>query len=89
MSFAFAPSFSARRVALALAVATAITSAGWLAAPATALGWDAEAFSSTDEQKLVQLTNQTRPTAGLRTLKLDSALRSIARTRSRDMIERH
>src|SRR5262245_44581885 len=78
----------ARRLALVVAFAFGVTSAGWLAVPSTALAWDAGTFSSASEQELVALTNQTRAAAGLRTLKVDAALRSIARSRSKDMIQR-
>ena len=52
------------------------------------LAWDADTFSSASEAKLVSLTNQSRAAAGLRALKVDSTLTSIARWRSKDMIVR-
>ena len=69
-------------------LAFAITSIGLLAAPRPASAWDANAFSSASESKLVSLTNQARAAAGLRSLKVDSKLTSIARSRSKDMIVR-
>ena len=45
--------------------------------------WDAGSFSSSSEKKLASLTNQSRASAGLRALKVDSALVSIARWRRR------
>jgi len=75
-----------RRFAAMLALAFAATSVGILAAPATTLAWDANSFSSASEQQLVSLTNQARASAGLRSLKVDSTLTSIARWRSKDMI---
>src|SRR5207248_3213742 len=52
-------------------------------------GWDANTFSSSSEQQLYALTNQARASAGLRSLKWDSALASLARWRSKDMITRN
>jgi uncharacterized protein YkwD len=69
-----------------LAVAFGLTSVGLLAAPATTLAWDSNTFSSTSEHQLVTLTNQARASAGLRSLRVDSTLTSIARWRSKDMI---
>jgi uncharacterized protein YkwD len=75
-----------RRFAAMLVVAFAATSVGILAVPATTLAWDANSFSSASESQLVSLTNQARASAGLRSLKVDSTLTSIARWRSKDMI---
>ena len=58
------------------------------AAPGLVLAWSADAFSSTDETLLVQLTNNARAAAGLKALKVDSALTSMARWRSKDMSDR-
>ncbi len=77
-----------RRLAGLTAIAVALTSIGMLAAPSAAFGWDANTFSSSSESQLVALTNQARASAGLRSLKVDSALTSIARWRSKDMIDR-
>jgi uncharacterized protein YkwD len=75
-----------RRFATMLAVAFGLTSIGLLAAPRTTLAWDANSFNSTSERQLVSLTNQARASYGLRSLKIDSTLTSIARWRSKDMI---
>ena len=75
-----------RPLALALAVAT--TSMVGLANPDPALGWDSGSYSSASERELVSLTNRSRAAAGLRALKVDSALTSVARWRSKDMIQR-
>ena len=78
-----------RRLAGLLAVAFAVSSVGLLAAPRPADAWSAGSFSSTSEKQLVSLTNRSRAAAGLRALKVDSALTSIARWRSKDMITRN
>ena len=78
-----------RRVAGLLAVAFAVSSVGLLAAPRPADAWSAGSFSSTSEKQLVSLTNRSRAAAGLRALRVDSALTSIARWRSKDMITRN
>ncbi len=76
------------RLALMLAVALVATSAGLLALPGRALGWDDDSFSATAEQQLFALTNQARASAGLPVLSWDSALAGIARWRSQDMATR-
>jgi uncharacterized protein YkwD len=78
-----------RRLAVMTILAFALTSIGLLATPRTTLAWDANTFSSSSEAKLVSLTNQARAAAGLRALKVDSKLTSIARSRSKDMIVRN
>lgn len=70
-----------------LAVVFGLTAAELAAAPAV-LGWDANTFSSTSESQLISLQNQARASGGLSSLKLDTALRTIARWRSQDMVER-
>ena len=77
-----------RRLPLAVATLFAVTSVVTLAAPAATLAWDVNSFSSTSESQLVTLTNRARASAGLRALKVDSTLRSVARWRSKDMIVR-
>ena len=77
-----------RRFATILAVAFAVSAIGLLGLPRTTLAWDSNSFSSASESQLVSLTNQARAAAGLRSLKVDSALTSIARWRSKDMIDR-
>ncbi len=78
-----------RRRLVMVAVAFALTSLGLLALPRTTLAWSVNAFSSSSEQQLVGLTNQARASAGLRSLKVDSTLAAIARSRSKDMIVRN
>jgi len=71
-----------------VAAAFLATTIGVFALPAPVAAWDAGSFSAAAEAELLQLTNQARASAGLRALKLDSALTSIARWRSKDMIAR-
>ncbi len=71
-----------------VAIAFVLSALGLFAAPGRALGWDANSFSSAAESQLVALTNQARTSRGLPALKVDSALTSIARWRSKDMIVR-
>src|SRR6476646_10763412 len=82
------PARRERRLALAVATLFAVTSVVTLAAPVATLAWDTNAYSSTSESDLVTLTNRARANAGLRALKVDSTLRSVARWRSKDMITR-
>ncbi len=56
--------------------------------PVTAFAWGPNAFSSTSEQQLFQLTNQARAAAGRKALHWDSQLASFARARAKDMIVR-
>lgn len=77
-----------RRTASAVALVFAITSVFGLAAPSPATAWSSGTFSAGSENQLVALTNQARAAAGRKALKVDSTLRSIARWRSKDMIER-
>ena len=77
-----------RRTSLLVAFAFALTSVATLAHPAPTLAWDAGAYSSGSEQDLVALTNRSRAAAGLKALKVSSTLTSVARWRSKDMIER-
>jgi uncharacterized protein YkwD len=74
---------------LVLAVAFGLSSVGLLANPASTFGWSSGSFSAASEQQLVALTNQARANAGRRALKVDSALTSIARWRSKDMSARN
>ena len=71
-----------------MAAAFLATTVGVFALPASVAAWDASSFSAVAEAELLQLTNQARASAGLPALKLDSALTSIARWRSKDMIDR-
>jgi uncharacterized protein YkwD len=68
----------------ALAVATVLA----LLLPVTAFAWASNAFSSTSEQQLFQLTNQARAAAGLPALNWDDRLAALARARAQDMIVR-
>ena len=78
-----------RRAPIGVAIAFAVSSVGVLVAPASTFAWGAGSFSSASEQQLVALTNQSRANAGRRALRVDSALTSIARYRSKDMITRN
>ena len=69
---------------LAALIALVVT----FAAPGLVFAWTANSFSSTDEALLVQLTNNARAAAGLKALKVDPALTSMARWRSKDMSDR-
>ncbi len=76
------------RLAAFVAAAFLATTVGVFALPTPVAAWDAGSFSAAAEAELLQLTNQARASAGLRALKLDSTLASIARWRSKDMIVR-
>jgi uncharacterized protein YkwD len=71
-----------------LALTFGLTSIGVLAAPVAVFAWDSGAFSSSSESELVARTNQSRASAGLKSLTVDSALTKFARDRSKDMIVR-
>jgi uncharacterized protein YkwD len=75
-----------RRLALGMALAFAITAIGLLASAGPTYAWDSGSFSSSSERELISLTNQARAAKGLRALRVDSTLTSIARWRSKDMI---
>jgi uncharacterized protein YkwD len=72
-----------RRLAVLLALAVTLVT------PTLVFAWDADSFSAADEALLVQLTNQARAAAGLGALRVDSTLASVARWRSKDMVERN
>jgi uncharacterized protein YkwD len=76
------------RLTVLVAAAFLGVSLGAFSVPATATAWSSGAYSSSAESQLVRLTNQARASAGLRSLKVDSTLVSIARWRSKDMIQR-
>lgn len=76
-----------RRLVALLALVVAITGAELAAAP-RALGWDDNTFSGSSESTLISLQNQARASGGLKALRLDTALRTIARWRSQDMATR-
>ncbi len=65
-----------------------ITSLVTIATPADTLAWSSGSFSSSSESDLISLTNKARANAGLKALKVDSTLTSVARWRSKDMITR-
>jgi len=69
--------------ALALAIGLA------LLLPVTAFAWGPNAFSSSAEQQLFQLTNQARAAAGRKALHWDDRLAALARARAKDMIVRN
>jgi uncharacterized protein YkwD len=77
-----------RRMAMAVVLVFGISSVFALAAPSATFGWSSGSFSSSSESTLVTLTNRARANAGLRSLKVDSTLTSVARWRSKDMINR-
>ncbi len=77
-----------RRFAVLTLVAFTLTAVGVLATPRSTLAWSDSTFSSASESKLVSLTNQSRAAAGMKSLKVDSRLSAIARSRSKDMIVR-
>lgn len=77
-----------RAPALAIAIVFLATSVFTLANPAATLAWDEGAASSASEKQLITLTNRSRAAAGLKALKVDSTLTSVARWRSKDMIVR-
>ena len=79
---------SPRRTAMAIVLLFGITSVFTLVAPAETFAWDKNSFSSSSAADLVALTNRSRASAGLRSLRVDSTLSSVARWRSKDMIVR-
>jgi uncharacterized protein YkwD len=76
------------RLATLVAAAFVAASAASFTSPVPVAAWDENGFSSAAERELVALTNQARASAGLRALKVDSTLASVARWRSKDMIKR-
>jgi uncharacterized protein YkwD len=77
-----------RRIAAFVAVVFALSSVVSLAQPRSVLAWDNGTFNSQSEKDLIALTNRSRAAAGLKALKVDSTLTSVARWRSKDMIQR-
>jgi uncharacterized protein YkwD len=73
---------------ISLVLAATVTWGVGLAMPGPAAAWSAGTFSSSSERELVALTNRSRASAGLRSLRVDSTLTSVARWRSKDMIDR-
>jgi uncharacterized protein YkwD len=70
-------------VSFALSVAVLVASAG------TVFAWDAGAFSPSDEQLLLSLTNQDRASGGLNALVSDGYLHGKAEWRAQDMGDRN
>ena len=79
---------SPRRTALAIVFLFGISSVFTFAVPSATLAWDTNSFSSSSAADLVALTNRSRASAGLKALRVDSTLSSVARWRSKDMIQR-
>ena len=79
---------SPRRTALAIALLFGISSVFTFAVPSATFAWDTNSFSSSSAADLVALTNRSRASAGLKALRVDSTLASVARWRSKDMIQR-
>ena len=79
---------SSRRFALVLALAVTLSSSAGLFLAPVVRAWDVDSFSSGSESQLITLQNQARASGGLKALKLDTALRTIARWRSKDMAQR-
>ena len=79
---------ASRRVALAVALLFASTSVATFVIPTRTLAWDGGTFSADSEAELVALTNRSRANAGLKALRVDATLSSVARWRSQDMIGR-
>jgi uncharacterized protein YkwD len=82
------PHLDPRRLAALVALVFAVTSAATLMAPSPTYAWGANTFSSASEKQLVALHNKARAAAGLKALRIDAALTSIARGRSKDMLVR-
>jgi uncharacterized protein YkwD len=76
------------RLPIAVGLLFAATSIITLAVPADTMAWASGSFSSSSESDLVAMSNRSRANAGLKALKVDATLRSVARWRSKDMIER-
>jgi uncharacterized protein YkwD len=76
------------RLALAVVLSFMLMAAGLVAPPARTAAWTAGEFSGASEAELLALTNASRTDAGLAPLRADVELTSLARSRSRDMIDR-
>ncbi|MEO6206606.1 MAG: CAP domain-containing protein [Candidatus Limnocylindrales bacterium] len=77
-----------RRTTSLVALLFAITSFVSMARPAPTFAWDDSSFSASAEDELVALTNRSRASAGLKALNVSNTLTTVARWRSKDMIER-
>jgi uncharacterized protein YkwD len=82
------PTFALRRLHAIVAFAVVLATAVGLLVAGSALGWEVNSFSAGSESQLIALQNQARASGDMRTLKLDTALRTIARWRSKDMVQR-
>jgi uncharacterized protein YkwD len=82
------PTFAFRRLHAIVALAVVISTAAGFLVAGSARGWDVNSFSAGSESQLISLQNQARASGDMRTLKLDTALRTIARWRSKDMVGR-
>ena len=85
---AMPPRLDSRRMVIAVVALFAVTSLVTIATPADTLAWTSGSFSSSSESDLISLTNKARANAGLKALKVDATLTSVARWRSKDMITR-
>ncbi len=77
-----------RSVSALVVVALVCASVATLGTPRPVAAWSSDTFSTTDEDLLVQLTNQARVSAGRAPLRVNSALHSLAESRSKDMVDR-
>jgi uncharacterized protein YkwD len=77
-----------RRIATLVIALFAVSSVASFVRPQSTLAWTSGSFNSTSERDLIALTNRSRAAAGLRSLRVDSTLTSVARWRSKDMITR-
>jgi len=78
---------SSRAPRALLLVAAFLASLGTLGTPAVVhAAWTTGAFSTADEDQMLQLINGARATAGLKPVVMDSRLRSIAESRSADFV---
>lgn len=76
-----------RRLTVVTALAFAVTAVGLVAVPRV-FAWDDNTYGTGSEGQLITLQNQARAAAGLSSLRLDAALRTVARWRSKDMVDR-
>src|SRR6187402_1776092 len=77
------------RVVASLVVAFSIATFWVVTQPADTFAWSPGNYDSGSEQELLARTNQARASAGRRALRWDADLASIARSRSKDMIDRN
>jgi uncharacterized protein YkwD len=78
-----------RTLAPLVVTALVLTALGSLAAPtAVRAAWASDAFSTVDENLMVQLVNQARANAGKAPVAVSTAVHDVAEWRSKDMIDR-